>query len=118
MSTGHVCSSCPGVSWCAATHPWESDLLPAAGGGKSYEQACWVAVPPKLAGAGSPHPMVPHQNSCYGTMFVDFFIFLSFLFLSSCAQTSPDPPHKALAYHPTDVALEARVAKYIRHGSW
>lgn len=35
--------------------------------------------------------MVPHQNSCYGKRFVDFFLFLLlFFFFSSCAQTSPD----------------------------
>lgn len=91
VSAGCVCSSHLGISWCAATHPWQRDLLPAAGCGQSYEQAHWAAVPPKLAGASSPHPRVPHQNSCYGKRFVDFFLFLFFFFLFfSCAQTSPD----------------------------
>lgn len=49
---------------------------------------------------------MPHQNSCYGKNFVDFFsfpfLFLSF-FLFLCSDF-PRPPQKALAYHPTDVA--------------
>lgn len=89
VSRAFACSSCPGVSWRTATHPWERDLLP-AGGGQSSEQARWAVVPPKLAAAGLSHPRVPHQNSCYGKRFVDFFLFLLFFFFSSCAQTSPD----------------------------
>ena len=105
VSTGCVCSSRPGVLWCAATHPWETDLLPAAGGGQSCEQVHWAAVLPKPAGAGSPHPRVPHQNSCYGKRFVDFFLFLFFFFLFFfLCSNFPRPPQKALAYHPTDVA--------------
>lgn len=105
VSAGCVCGSRPGVSWCAATHPWERDLLPPAGGGQSCEQARWAGVPPKLAGAGSPHPRVPHQNSCYGKRFVDFFLFLFFFFLFFfLCSNFPRPPQKALAYHPTDVA--------------
>lgn len=89
VSKGRVCSPRLGVSWCTATHSWARGLLPAAGDGQSCEQAYRAAVPPKLAGASSPHLRVPHQNSCYGK-FVDFFLFLFFFFFSSCAQTSPD----------------------------
>lgn len=117
VSTDFVCSSCPGGSWCTATHPWEGDLLP-AGGGQSSEQSCWAVVLPKLAGTGLSHPRVTHQNSCYGKRFVDFFLFLFFFFfflpVLKLPQTSSEDPGIS-SYR---CGIEALVAKYIRHGSW
>lgn len=44
-------------------------------------QSCGGFHASELAGARSPHPRVPHQNSCYGKGFVDYFFFYYFPFL-------------------------------------
>jgi len=38
MSAGRVCSSWTVVSRCAVTHPWDRDLLPAAGVGRAVSK--------------------------------------------------------------------------------
>lgn len=86
VSEGLVCPHL-GLSW--HTHPWERDLLPAAGGGQSGEQACcaskagwWLA------------PLTPVCLTKIAAMergLLTFFFSFSFsFFFSSCAQTSPD----------------------------
>lgn len=73
-----------------ATHPWERSSPGCCCGAE-----LWGFHASELAGARSPHPRVPHQNSCYGKGFVDYFFLLFFFpfsfffFFSSCAQTSP-----------------------------
>lgn len=118
VSTDFVCSSCLGVSWCAATHPWERDLLQ-LGVGRALSKPAgllclqsWL-VPASLT-PGCLTKIAAMERGLLTFFFSFYFSFFFFLPVLKLPQTASEDPGIS-SYR---CGIEALVAKYIRHGGW